>query len=342
MPKSAAKAPRNELAKHTEKVVKEVLKTTGFVPEKEIYRNYDNSKLDYQIRSLILKGVFGKTPAVLKFHGLKNESQDVEEIEKFNGQNESDLISAPTVLSHRAWVSSKGYGYTIFGYVDAPPIIRSAFPSKEELSDFLRFYQEYKTRAITRPWIKTPRGQDFSSAYRETADLWIRKAKAKERLAERDYIPYYKTLMKLGDAQISQIPAEFMHMHLYPEHILKLDGGKYLLLDHFSWGYRRQWADLSYMFWKTMVGIRDNEFTGADLFDYFKAWRLKLKEIPVVKKDRNFDRKIGLLVLERTIGTIIGDIGSGKFWETTEGQSYFKAALRREQDFFELLSEDYK
>jgi len=126
-------------------------------------------------------------------------------------------------------------------------------------------------------------------------------------------------------------------MHLYPEHIHKQSDGTYMILDHMSWGYRLQWADLSYTVWRTMLDIRDNSYSFEQFMSYVNKWINAFKHIPVVKKDKDFERKITFLLLERSIGIILGDLGSGKFWGTPEGKRYFKHKLYLQQRLFDHL-----
>jgi len=326
------------LDKDKEEIVKEILKNSGFKIKKEVYRNFDTVDGEYRLRSLIYLGKYGGVEAILKVHGAKNAADDAREIRNFENQNKSETIRAPKVYRYQRWKDNAGYGFTIFEYIDAAEITSRPFPTAEQLRDFARFYQEYKTKAVTKPW-KKPDGRCTTLSILKSVDAWYENAEAKKRLKFEDYAPYVIRFYSLALKYAESIPTEFMHMHLYPEHIRKQSDGRYVILDHMSWGWRLQWADLSYMVWRTMLDIRDNKYSFGQLLDYVNRWVSAFERIPLVRKDRDFEKKLTFLLLERSIGIILGDLGSGRFWGTPRGKKYFKHKLYLQQRLFDHLAD---
>lgn len=329
---------RYVLAEDKDRVVRDILAGTGFKIKKELYHNFDTINGRYYTRSLIYRGKYKGMEAVLKIHGTKEGSYDPREIKDFERQNRSRLICAPKVYAHKNWERASGYGFTIFEYIGAPEIISRPFPTAAQLKDFSRFYQEYKTRAITKPW-KEPPENPMIITMLKSVDAWLKNAQAKKRLEFEDHAPYLIRFHSMALEYAGSMTTEFMHMHLYPEHIHKQPNGEYVILDHMSWGYRLQWADLSYMIWRTILDIKDNNYSFAKFLGYVDRWISTFKKIPVVKKDKDFEKKITFLLSERSIGIILGDLGSGKFWGTTEGKRYFRHKLYLQQRLFNHLAD---
>ncbi|MDE1855465.1 MAG: hypothetical protein KGH57_04075 [Candidatus Micrarchaeota archaeon] len=332
----------NALIKNPTKTVSQVTRETKFKVKKEIYRNFDTVKGKYYLRSLIYEGTYKGKHAVLKFHGTEDVSHDADEIRNFESQNESKIIRAPFVYARRKWASKTGYGFTIFEYVEAPEIFSRPSPTKAQQKDFVRFYQEYRTKAITKPWIKLLNAKPDAVKERvvKYTQEWLKNAKIKKRLKRSDYSSYLSRFYALVPRYVAVMPMEFMHMHLYPEHIRKLSNGNYVLLDHVSWGYRPKWADLSYMLWRSILDIRSNSYPHSRFLRYVDEWINLCKTIPLTKRDDLFDKEIKFLILERTIGIIIGDLGSGRYWGTQGGRKYFKHMLALNQKLFEHLAEE--
>lgn len=332
----------NALSKNPSQIVSKVVGLTSFRIKKEIYRNWDTVSGKYYLRSLIYDGTYNGMHSVLKLHGTKGTSRDAEEIQKFESQNKSKTIRAPFVYANEKWNKRAGYGFTIFEYIKAPEIFNRPFPTDTQLRRFVAFYQEYRTKAITTPWIKRPKTSknSISDMIFNYTQEWLKNTKLKKRLTESDYSSYLTRFYSLVPKYISLFQIEFMHMHLYPEHVRRFPNGTYVLLDHMSWGYRLRWADLSYMLWRSVLDMKDNNITFDKLLSYVNNWINICKKIPLTSHDKNFDKKIRFLILERTIGIIVGDLGFGNYWGTAEGKKHFKHMLSINQKLFNHISDE--
>ena len=341
----------NALASDEKGTIKEVLRKTGFVAEKEIFRGeiiYTGGKKPVT-GSILLKGTYEEKPAVLKIQGLKLESSEVEIIKRFEHQNKSKIIHAPTIYRSKGWNAKMGYGFFIMEHVDAPHIYELPFATAPQMRDFSRFYQEYKTKAITKPWIKPEASNTYPNALSnnkgtlssiiDSVEKWRKNAEAKGRLQFEDHAPYTFRFYQLAAKYVPKIKTEFMHRELTQQHIFKLDDGTYKLFSNILWGYRLQWADLSYNIWFNLLNIRSNDYTPKEVIDYTEKWFDAYKEIPIVKKDRDFGWKMDFLLSERLIGIMVGDMGSGQYWGSSEGKKYFKHMLYVYQQVFDHFAE---
>ena len=139
---------QDDFSRREAEVLVQVTAETGFIVEKEIFRGviYDKNK----VGSLIYKGAFGGKPAVLKLQGLKPEIEEGEIIKHFTNQNQSKSVRIPILYAYKPWTENRGYGYLITEYIDAPKIFKMPFATSQQMNDFARFYQEYRTSALTR------------------------------------------------------------------------------------------------------------------------------------------------------------------------------------------------
>ena len=341
----------NALAYNEKETLKEILNKTGFKREKEIFRGeiiYTKGAKPVT-GSILLKGTYKAKPAVLKIQGLRLESSEVEIIKRFEQQNKSRIIHAPTIYQSEEWNAKRGYGFFIMEFVNAPHIYSLPFATSAQMKDFSRFYQEYKTKAITKPWIKLETSNIYSNAQLNDAsplsavinavEKWRKNAEAKGRLRFEDYAPYLIRFYPIAARYVPVMKIEFMHRELTQQHIFKLDDGTYKLFSNILWGYRLQWSDLAYNIWFNLLNIKGNSYTADEVIDYTEKWVNIYKMMPIVKRDENFEQKMNFLLTERAIGIIVGDLGSGQYWGSSEGKKYFKHMLRIYQRVFNHFAE---
>ncbi|MCL5733829.1 MAG: hypothetical protein M1334_04230 [Patescibacteria group bacterium] len=316
--------------------LKQVVAETGFAVEKEIFRGmiYDKNK----VGSLIYKGTFAGKPAVLKLQGLRPEVDESEIIRRFTDQNQSKLVRVPILYVHKPWTEDLGYGYLITEYLDAPKIFEMPFASTEQMANFARFYQEYRTSALTRSWIK-PETQDSLAFTVHRVDHWRKISEHKERLALGDYAPYLMRYYPLAVKHLPSIPMVFCHGHLTANDIYCLPDNSFVVLSNLFWSYRPQWYDLAFNIWSCLTHIQDTNYTFKQLLEYVEKWLATYRGIPVVRQDKDFERKITALLLERTIGAILADLGANDFYEREENKPYLRHLLDMHQQLFNHLAQ---
>ena len=315
-------------------VLAQVTAETGFVVEKEIFRGmiYDKSK----VGSLIYKGTLNDKPAVLKLQGLKPEVDEGEIVRRFIDQNQSKLVRVPAFYAHKVWTEERGYGYLITEYLDVPKIFEMPFASAEQMQDFTRFYQEYRTSALTRSWIE-PETKDSLAFTVRRVDHWRKISEHKKRLNLEDYTPYLVRYYPLAVKHLPSIPMVFCHGHLTANDIYHLPDGSFVVLSNLFWSYRPQWYDLAFNIWNCLMHIRDTNYTFEQLLRYVEKWLSAYRDIPVVQQDKDFERKMNILLLERTMGAILVDLGANDFYEQEENKFYFQHLLGLHQQLFNHL-----
>lgn len=317
-------------------VLAQVTAETGFIVEKEIFRGmiYDKNK----VGSLIYKGIFDSKPAVLKLQGLKPEVDEGEIVKHFTAQSKSKLVRVPALYVHKPWTEERGYGYLITEYLDAPKIFEMPFASAEQMQDFARFYQEYRTSALTRSWIE-PETKDSLTFTVHRVDHWRKISEHKKRLALVDYAPYLVRYYPVAIKHLPTIPMVFCHGHLTANDIYRLDDGSFVVLSNLFWSYRPQWYDLAFNVWSCLMHIRDTNYTFEQLLEHVEKWLATYRSIPVVQQDKEFERKITVLLLERTMGAILVDLGANDFYEKEESKPYLQHLLGLHQRLFDHLAQ---
>lgn len=325
---------QKNFSQREKEVLEWVLKETGFKPEKEIFRGviYEKDK----VGSLIYKGKYKKEPAVLKLQGLRPEIDETEMVKKFMKQNKSTLVRVPGLYFYKKWSENTGYGFLIFEYIDAPKIFEMPFASDKEMRNFVKFYQDYRTLALTNPWLR-PTAENSLELTFKRIENWRKISEHKKKLKKEDYIPFLEKFDYLAKKHFPAVPLIFCHRHLSANDVYKTPDGSFVLFSNLFWSYCPQWYELAFNIWACMQQIRDTSYSFKKWINYVEKWRKYYHQIPVVKKDKDFDRKLNINLLERTMGAILVDVGVNDFYDKPKNKKYFKHLLKLNQDFFNYL-----
>ena len=327
-----------DFSQRADEVLAQVTSTTGFVVEKEIFRRtiYDKNKVE----SLIYNGTFQGKPAVLKLQGLKPEVEEATIITEFPNFNESKRVRPPFLYAHEAWTEERGYGYMITEYVEAPKIFKMPFATAQEMAVFAEFYQEYRNRTFPHrfPWMQVDTDDSIEfSVFR--VDHWRKISENKGRLTVSDYAPQLARFYPLAVKHMRFIPIVFCHGHLTANDIHCLPDNLFVVHSNLFWSYRPQWYDLAFNIWACLLHIRDTNYTIEQLLAYVESWIGSYHKIPVVQEDKDFERKMTIMLLERTMGSILVDLGANDTFALEENKPYFHHLLDLHQKFFDHLAQ---
>lgn len=274
---------QKDFSKREKEVLAEVTAKTGFRVEREIFRGviYQKDK----VGSLIYLGSWNNKPSVLKLQGLKPEINEDEIIRHFVVQNQSKLVRVPALYAHEPWKEKNGYGYLITEYIAGPKIFEMPFASDEQMSEFARFYQEYRASSLTRPWLK-PETLDSLAFTVQRIEHWRKISESKKRLRPDEYAPCLIRYYPLAVKHLPSISMVFCHGHLTANDIYKLPDGTFAMLSNLFWSYRPQWYDLAFNIWACLQHIRDINYNFDDMLRYINRWIQSYQKIPIVKKIR--------------------------------------------------------
>jgi hypothetical protein len=289
-----------------DKTVKEILSKENFKAEKEIFRGriYDKDK----VGSVIILGKYKNKPAILKAQFLKPEIEEYEIIRKFNKQNKSKIIRLPLVYKNIKWNKSKGYGYAISEYIDAPFIYKPPFASKNEIKKFINFYQEYSSKCLNKPLFKKCVTEESSLTLTlQRISHWIKISESKNIVKKED-IKRLEKYFFLAAKYLPLLKVKFLHSHLAYSDILEISKNEYVLLSNLFWAYRPEYYDTTFHLWAALKSIKNKKISTKKVINYLETWRREYKKIPAIKKDKDFDRKFRMLMLERCVGVLLVDV----------------------------------
>lgn len=326
---------QKDFSRREKEVLAEITKKSGFVVDEEIYRGviYERTK----VGSLIYRGRWRKKPAVLKIQGLKPEVDEGRMIRLLNAQNQSRIVRAPRLYAHQPWSAKRGYGYLIIEYIDAPKIFKMPFAAPEQMNEFARFYQEYRTSVLTSPWLE-PEDSDSLSFTVRRIEHWREISESKKRLRLQDYAPCLMRYYPIAVEHLPSIPMTFCHGHLSAEDVFRLPDGSLVILSNLFWSYRPQYYDLAFNIWACLQHIRDTNYSFAEMLRYVNDWLAAYRRIPVVRSDGDFERKITVLLAERTVGAILVDLGVNDWYDKQGNKKYFHHLLDLHQRLFDHLA----
>lgn len=328
---------QEDFSVHADRVLKEIAGQTGFTVDREIFRGviFDKNK----VGSIIYRGQWKNQPAVLKLQGLKPEVDEAWMIEQFVAQNKSPRIRPPQVYLHQPWSAEHGYGFTISEFVTAPKIFEMPFAGDQEIVSFADFYQEYRTRAITAPWLPDP-VQDSAQFVTDRLDHWLKINNAKKRLAPIEYEPYVVRFQKIVLPRLSGVPLVFSHGHVTANDIFVSSPGNYIIMSNLFWSWRPRWYDLAFNVWACLQHIRTPNYTFVDMLRYVDKWRRSYDLLPVTKTDPQFREHWLAIMLERLIGAIVVDLGAREHGDGLENTSFFQLLLKLHQQLFDHLADE--
>jgi hypothetical protein len=327
---------QEDFSKLEHQALQTVCKETGFVVEHEIFRGviYNKNK----VGSLIYQGRYNNKPAVLKLQGLKPEVDEYTMISAFNKQNKSGLIRPPHVYLHKEWGKSRGFGYLITEYIDAPNLFTMPFAAPEDMQQHADFFQEYRTKALTAAWLQ-PLESDCLAMTERRVNTWQKISESVGRLTSDDYKPYLEQYHAIIQQILPSIPLVFCHSHLTANDVFRLPGGKFIIMSNLFWAHRPQWYELAFNLWACWMHIRDTSYTFSQLIHYLNAWLDMYETIPVVRADNHFRRKINAALFERSIGSILVELGASDFYGQPENAPYLKHMLKLQQQLFNYLAD---
>ncbi len=292
-------------------ILSEIEKKADFISEKEIFRGevYDKDK----VGSLIYKGKLQDKSAVLKIQLIKPNIEEADMINFFNKQNKSKKIRLPKLFKSSRWSKKDGYGYLIMEFIDAPMIYDFPFASPEQIKSFCGFYQEYKTKAVNKPFFEKSADELSSLVFTvQRVSHWTKIAQMKNTLTESD-VKNIEKFISLAGKHLPSVKMEFMHGHLTHSDIYKISENEYVLMSNLFWSYRPEYYDTAFHLWNGIKSIRDVKINSRRVIGYIQKWIGEYKKIPFIKKDKDFERKSNIMMAERCIGALLVDLQNQEY-----------------------------
>ncbi len=325
---------QEDFSKREKEVLEIVVSKTGFTPQAVLFKGmiFDPDK----IGSIIYKGIYKGKPAVLKLQGLHPETDEVDILIGFKKQNKSKIIRLPELYAYQKWNEKDGFGFLVAEFVPYPKIHEMPFPSSNQIKLFCDFYEEYKTKCINSPFVKTDEETSTKNFVLKRVETWKKISDHKgllEKTISRKQIENIVNIYKDFMSKNMDSKMVFSHGHLSSKDIL-YNGKEFVLLSNLYWTYRPEYYDLVFNLHWCLEAIEDKIFTLEKYVEFVKKWFDNFYQIPVVKNDEKAIKNIHLMLLERTTGAILIDTGSRN--ETNEA---VKHLLTLQIQFFNQLIE---
>lgn len=317
-------------------ILDRVCHDTGFKAEQEIFRGYiyDRDK----VGSLIYRGAWRGKSVVLKLQGLKPELDEGTILKSFAAQNRSQLVRLPALYVHVPWSDELGYMYLISEYVAAPRIFVPPTATAEQMTEFCRFYQEYRTNCVCEPWIQVPKNSALEFTLARMRH-WLKICTHKNRIDREILTPRCSRFATLAERCLRDENLVFGHGHLMADNILKQPDGRYVLLSNLDWGWRLPWYDLAFNLWSCNLRLRDTDLDFPGFLKLQDAWRDVYRSIPAIQADPDFDRRFDFVMLERTLGAILADLGASDFFGRPENADHLRHLLDLHLHYFDYLAD---
>ena len=246
-----------DLSAKKEEILKQITKRINFKPDNQ--QIWESRYWHRGIGAFNLSGTFKdkddrKHKAILKVQGVKPKISEPEIIEKFNQQNQSQIIKLPKVLFYLPWNKKLGFEVYVIEKVEAEFIIKPHEPaSKKNLEEFFLAYREYKDRALQKAFLPKPKNLP---PYLEKFKKW-RTIRLDHPLKNYITPAEDKRLLEIAEF-LSKIfekqPFEFQHGHL-SVYDIKKKGKNYFLFSNLFWGYYYPLYDSTFAFEWFILGL---------------------------------------------------------------------------------------
>lgn len=313
-------------------VLIEVVKETDFSVGKEIFRGQilDRNK----VGSVIYSGIYKQKPAALKLQGLKPATEEADLIKAFEKQNKSKLVRLPKIYLSRRWNKTRGYGFMISEFVAGNKIYGCPLATKIDMRQFVKFYNEFKKNSLKKPFVISEKktSLDFTLA---RVEKWVEICEHKKYLNQKKCGTYLAEYGKMAEKYLPRQEMVFFHGHLSPDDILVTPEGQYVLLSNLFWRWQPEWYDLAFNVYTRLQQLRDKKITIVKAKKYIDDWIKTYKTIPQVKKDKYFDRKILIMLLERSLGAILIDVGGNEL--LYKDKTKFNYFVKLHEQLFKFL-----
>jgi len=299
-----------DLAPRWQNLLTEIAQETGFIPDWNRIRKSVWWKTE-KVGAVSCHGTIQKDgevlPAVLKIQGTKPQTCEVDMINAFASQNKSNIIRAPKIYAHLPWDQEKQFEAFVAEDVNGKVIVDHRPAFDEELEEFFRLYEEYRTNCRNSPWIA--KGQQKS--YREKYEAWRAAVgnileKDKFGLPEDEHL--VASAVEILEKNIGDDDLEFVHGHLTPGDLLKISEDEVVIFSNLMWGWRVPFYDAVFGYHWHMLGMERTENLTEELWLKERdRWLEKIFGISEVKSNSENIKFVKLALLERAMPALMAD-----------------------------------
>lgn len=297
---------------------------------------YDSQK----VGSLIVKvrNDQGQT-AVLKLQLKPLPHDEGSIIRQIAAQCKDSSIHPLTIHADEPWESGRGYGYLVFEDLSTLPNLWTH--DVTDASDRARhkeFLQAFFSKVLPiEPWMPRPSVELKQKAKEAFEHFYTIALKSNhhhveeaevQRFAERYFSQLDRT--ELGDVH-------FTHGHLSGKDVkFNQTERSFTFLANLYWSWRPEYYELVFPMWVDLMHLREKNLSFASFLKRVQDW-CELWHEGIFEHDPTTEKRFWLLLLERSMLTIMLDLGASE-WKEGEREEK-QALLNCWKEFFDWIEE---
>lgn len=241
------------------------------------------------------------------------------------------------ILYDKPWSEDRGFGYLIFEDIShLPNLWKNAPTMQEDRLLHKRFIGALCNSVLPfkQPWIEKPSlnlNEKILEAFKHFQK--IAQNSSHHHITDAELEPFTQKYFEIIQKKGVDKELVFTHGHL-SGYDVKYDqqNDQFILMANLYWSWRPKNYELVFPIWVDLMQIRDTSLTFSNFLDRVMTWVEIWSE--EITKDRNF----WLLLLERSILTIMLDLGASE-WKDDEVEQK-RALLESWKTFFNWLVEN--
>lgn len=302
---------------HLDIWAEKIVKQTGFVLVKEIYRGcyYSSDK----IRNLIFSGSYKDRPAVLKIYNDPRPTDEPITLSNFNRSNRSKILRAPEVYSYK--VVSPKKGWLIMERLPKESYSFERPLDPRDRKEFLKLYLEYRKNFSKRPTRKLmlPENLPAHEFHVLRIAYWFKLANDKEMeltiagkksiLKPKEFISRYEKGLELIRREFKSRKMIWCHGHFNPAEVFKMpDKSIYYLTDFAHTKMYPEGYEFGFIIWSDWLMHGESRMSYSRWKKEIDNWLSEFKPIAKKLKVKRFNSLMRASLVERSLGTILADI----------------------------------
>ena len=256
-------------------------------------------------------------------------------------QLKSNRIRLPKLIADEPWNDHRGYGYLLTEDVThLPKLWAGHSPTDVEMNRHASFLEVFMHDVLPiTPFLPTP-SHTLQEAYRDAFEHFseIAQLSVHHHIEPSTVERMRKTYLRiLGDLTSGDI--HFTHGHLSGMDVIEdRTSDSFILFSNLLWSFRPTYYECIFPLWVDLMGIRDTRVTLQRFQSRITAWATLWQRIQGI--DPRKDSFFWFLLLERTMMTVMLDLGAGDWGDTEQDEK--EALLRTWVDLFDwLISEQH-
>lgn len=308
---SAMRTQGQDLAPRWRRLLGEIIKQTGFEPKTdEVYRTstwWRSGKIGAVTVQGQIKFKGHTKPAVLKIQGTKPNISEVEQITKFQAQNNSQIIRPPLIYSHLSWDESRQFEAIVFERVEGRKIIASKPTTQSDLSRFFQLYQEYRQNCLSQPWLEKPNHYSYHKQLTQWQEAVKPQADKNEINLSEDQNLVDQAIAVL-DKRLTLEQMTFQHGHISTKDLVETEKGQVIILSNLFWGWRHPGYDAVFAYHWHMLGMEYVKDLNLEMLETERdRWLKRIYSLGKEVESDIYRSQINLALLERTLAALLVD-----------------------------------